>query len=139
MRKSLFSIAFVATVASCGANPEVALNATCNAVMADPDVQRNILAASLSAEDYCACASKQMLALPDEERDLAITTLQTMETLMAEHDGSAEAAFEALIDAGRAENATPEAVTAYENMDALGEQLEDFLDEMQAAGGVCPI
>lgn len=139
MRKTLIGLTGLLVLTACTENPEVALNKTCNVVMADPDVQRDILAASISAEDYCACASKQMLALPDAQRDVSISTLQTMETLMSEHNGSAEAAFEALSDASRAEDATPEAQQAYDNMDELGEQLEEFLDLMAANGGACPV
>ena len=35
--------------------------------------------------------------------------------------------------------ATPEAIAAYDNMDELGEQLEEFLDNMRASGGTCPV
>ena len=62
-----------------------------------------------------------------------------MAELMGEHNGSAEAAFRQLREAGRADDATPEAIAAYENMDELGEQLEEFLDNTRAAGGLCPV
>ncbi|MFN3213623.1 MAG: hypothetical protein ACE37M_10985 [Henriciella sp.] len=139
MRKILIGAAGFLVLTACGDSAEVSLNKTCNAVMADPDVQRDILEASISAEDYCACTSKQILALPDTARDTAISTLESMETLMAEHNGSAEAAFRALSEARRADDATPEAEAAYKRMDDLGEQLEDYLDLMRAAGGACPI
>jgi hypothetical protein len=139
MRKILIGMAGLLVLTACGESAEVSLNNTCKAVMADPDVQRDILAASISAQDYCACTSKQILALPDAARDTAISTLEMMETLMAEHDGSAEAAFQALSEARRADDATPEAEAAYKRMDDLGEQLEDYLDGMRAAGGACPI
>ena len=58
---------------------------------------------------------------------------------MVESNGSAEAAFRKLSEARRADDATPEAIAAYENMDELGEQLEEFLDGMRASGGTCPV
>ena len=139
MRNTLIGFSSLLVLTACGQSAEVSLNETCNAVMADPDVQRDILAASMSAENYCACTTKQILALPDAERETAVSTLEMMETLMAEHNGSADAAFRQLSEAGRADDATPEAIAAYENMDALGEQLEAFLDGMRAAGGLCPV
>ena len=107
--------------------------------MADPDVQRDIVAASITTEDFCACTSKRIMTMPDAQRDTAVETFEMMESLMAEHNGSAEDAFRALSEARRADDATPEAIASYENMDELGEQLEDFLDEMRASGGVCPV
>ena len=139
MRKTLIGMTALLVLTACGERVEAALNETCTNVMTDPDIQRSIAEASIAADTYCACTSKKILALPEAERETAISTFEMIETLMAEHNGSAEAAFEALSEARRAEDATPEAVAAYENMDTLGEQLEDYLDEMRAAGGACTV
>ncbi|MEM9570536.1 MAG: hypothetical protein AAF996_03660 [Pseudomonadota bacterium] len=138
MRTILIAVAGMFALVSCAESADVSLSKSCNAVMSDPDVQRDIVEANVSLEDYCACASQQILALPDAQRDTTILALETMETLMAENNGSTEAAFRALSDAGRADDASAEAVAAYESVDELGEQLEDVLDAMREAGGVCP-
>lgn len=139
MRKTLIGMTALLVLSACGDRVETTLNATCMNVMKDPDIQRSVAEASITTEDYCACTSKQILALPETERDTAMSTFDMIETLMAEHNGSAEAAFAALSEARRADDATPEAVAAYENMDQLGEQLEEYLDQMRAANGVCSV
>ena len=139
MRKTLVGISSLLILTACVQSAELSWTEACNTVMADPDVQRDILDAAVSVESYCTCTSKQVLALPEADRDMAIGTLETMAGLMAQHNGSAEAAFRQLREAGRADDATPEAIAAYENMDELGEQLEEFLDNMRAAGGTCPV
>ena len=139
MRKTLIGMTALLVLSACGDRVETTLNATCMNVMKDPDIQRSVAEASITTEDYCACTSKQILALPEAERDTAMSTFEMIETLMAEHNGSAEAAFAALSEARRADDASPEAVAAYENMDQLGEQLEEYLDQMRAANGVCSV
>ena len=139
MHKTLIGMTALLVLSACGDRIETTLNATCMNVMKDPDIQRSVAEASITTEDYCACTSKQILALPETERDTAISTFEMIETLMAEHNGSAEAAFAALSEARRADGATPEAVAAYENMDQLGEQLEEYLDQMRAANGACSV
>ena len=86
----------------------------------------------------CACAGQQILALPETQRDKTILALETMEALMPENNSSTEAAFRALSEAGRADDASAEAIAAYESVDDLGERLEDILDAMREAGGACP-
>lgn len=137
MTRSSIAIAAFLGLVGCTENPEVKLTTTCNAVMSDAVVQRDIRAASISVEDYCACATPALLSLPDTERDRIVGALETMETLMREHNG-AEAAFEALSDAGTAADATPEAIASYQAMDELGNRLDDLLDDMKDAGGTCP-
>ncbi len=122
---------------ACAPNPETSLDKTCNTVMADPDVARDILEANLTVADYCVCATKTLLALPEVQSAAAINALETMEAAMVEHDGSAEKAFRAMREAARADEAAPEAVAAYESMDAVGEQLEDILDGLKESGGTC--
>ncbi len=139
MRKLLVGVSSLLVLTACGQSADVSWEEACNTVMADPDVQRDILDAAVTVESYCTCTSKQVVALPETERDTAIGTLEMMAELMGEHNGSAEAAFRQLREAGRADDATPEAIAAYENMDELGEQLEEFLDNMRAAGGLCPV
>lgn len=138
MRTVLIAAAGMFVLASCAESADVSLSRSCVAVMSDPDVRRDVVEANLSVEDYCTCASQQILALPDDQRDTAILALETMETLMAENNGSTEAAFRALSEAGRADDASAEAIAAYESVDELGEQLEDILDAMREGGGVCP-
>ena len=138
MRAIMIGTASLFVLVGCGVSAEDALATSCNTVMSDPDVQRDILEANLSVEDYCGCASQQIFALPETERDNTILALETMETLMAENNGSTEAAFRALSEAGRADDDSAEAVAAYESVDELGEQLEDILDAMREAGGTCP-
>jgi len=138
MRRTI-GLAALVILSACSQSPEVKLSATCTAVMADPEVQGDIRDANISTADYCACAATAFLALPEGEREEMITTFETMEQLMQEHDGSAEAAFRELSTAGRAEDATPEAIAAYESMDALGERLDDLLDDMRNADRACPV
>lgn len=139
MRKILVGVSSFLVLTACGQSAGASWTEACNAVMVDPDVQRDILDASVTVESYCTCTSKQVIALPEASRDTAIETLEMMAGLMAEHNGSAEAAFRQLSDASRADDATPEAIAAYDNMDELGEQLEEFLDNMRASGGTCPV
>lgn len=139
MRTPLIGLSSLLILTACGQTVEASLNETCSAVMADPDVQRDILEASVTVESYCACTSKQIISLPDADRGTAIETMEMVAGLMAEHNGSAEAAFRQLREASRADDATPEAIAAYKNMDDLGEQLEEFLDNMRASGGTCPV
>ena len=138
MRKTLIALSSLLVLTGCGQSVEASLKETCSTVMADADVQRDILEAKVTLEAYCSCASKQILAMPEADRDTAIETMEMVAGLMAENNGSAEAAFRKLSEARRADDATPDAIAAYENMDELGEQLEDFLDGMRASGGTCP-
>jgi len=138
MRLSI-GIAALLILTGCTDSPEAKLNATCNAVMSDPEVHGDIKDANISVEAFCSCAATAFLTLPDGEREEMISTFETMEQLMQEHDGSAEAAFRELSTAGRAEDATPEAIAAYESMDALGHRLDDLLDEMKDADRTCPV
>jgi len=137
MRRSI-GIAALFVLTGCGGSPEVKLAATCNAVMGDPEVGGDITDANISIEAYCGCAATTLLALPDDERGGVISTLETMEQMMQNHEGSAEAAFRELSKAARAEDATPEAIEAYEAMDALGQRLDDLLEEMRDADRTCP-
>ena len=139
MRKIMVGISSLLVLTACGQSADKSWTEACNIVMSDPDVQRDILEASVTVESYCTCTSQQVLALPDASRDTAIETLEMVAGLMGEHNGSAEAAFRQLSEARRADDATPEAIAAYENMDELGEQLEEYLDGMRAAGGTCPV
>lgn len=138
MRLSIGFAALLA-LAACSENAETKLNATCTAVMEDPEVQGDIRAANISVEAFCACTATAFLALPDSEREDLVSTFETMEQLMQDHDGSAEAAFRELSDAGRADDATPDAIAAYESMDELGERLDDLLDDMRDADKACPV
>ena len=139
MRKTLIGLSSLLLLTGCGQSVEASLNETCRTVMAVPDVQRDILEANVTLEAYCSCASKQILAMPEADRNTAIETMAMVAELMVENNGSAEAAFRKLSEARRADDATPEAIAAYENMDELGEQLEEFLDGMRASGGTCPV
>ena len=139
MRKTLVGISSLLALTACGQSWDVSWTETCNTVMSDPDVQRDILDAAVTVESYCTCTSKQVLALSEAERDTTIETMEMMAALMGEHNGSANEAFRQLREAGRADDATPEAIAAYENMDELGEQLEAFLDNMRDTGGTCPV
>ncbi|MEM7327968.1 MAG: hypothetical protein AAF437_04455 [Pseudomonadota bacterium] len=131
-------IAGTLLAAACGQSAEVSLNETCNSVMADPQVSSDITRAGLSVDSYCDCATSVLLALPETERAAAISSFQLINTVMAEHDGDAEAAFEAIRNQARADAATYEARVAYQNLDQLGDQLDDLLDELEEADGVCP-
>ena len=137
MRRSI-GIAALLMLTGCGASPEVELAATCTAVMSDPEVGADITDANISIEAFCGCAATTLRALPEDERDGVISTFETMERLMQDHDGSAEAAFRELSKAARAEDATPEATLAYESMDALEHRLDDLLEEMRDADRICP-
>ena len=139
MRNILVGVSSLLILTGCGQFADKSWTEACSIVMSDPDVQRDILEASVTVESYCTCTSQQVLALPDASRDTAIETLEMVAGLMGEHNGSAEAAFRQLSEARRADDATPEAIAAYENMDELGEQLEEYLDGMRAAGGTCPV
>jgi len=139
MRKTLMGLASLMILTACGDGADSALKATCSTVIADPQIQRDLIAGGLSTEEFCACTSTQIFAMSEDERDTAISTFEMIEASMVENGGSVEAAFQTLSDARRADDATPEDLAAYENMDELGEQLEDYLDAMQAAGGVCPV
>ncbi|MEO1553564.1 MAG: hypothetical protein AAFR82_06475 [Pseudomonadota bacterium] len=125
-------------LSACSQSPEVDLNATCNSVMADPEISSDIIRAGLNVETYCDCATSYLLALPETERSTAIGSFELINTQMANNDGSAEAAFEAIRDASRGEGAAPEAVAAFQNLDVLGDQLDLILDEMEEANGRCP-
>lgn len=137
MRISI-GIAALLLLTGCGGSPEAKLIATCTAVMSDPDVGGDITDANISIEAYCGCAATTLLALPDDTRSKMIGTFETMEQLMQANDVSAEDAFRELSNAARADDATPEAIAAYESMDALGERLDDLLDDMRDADRACP-
>ena len=137
MRISM-GIAALLLLTGCGGSPAAKLTATCTAVMSDPKVGGDITDANISIEAFCGCAATTLLALPDDERGGVISTLETMEQMMQNHEGSAEAAFRELSKAARAEDATPEAITAYESMDALGQRLDDLLEAMRDADRACP-
>lgn len=139
MKQIAIGFAGILLLTACGEAADVKLAASCSAVMADPDVQRDLIEASVSVEAYCACTSAMLLSLPEAASEKSVAAMTTMESLMAEHDGSAEAAFEVLSKRGRAEDATPEEIAAHKNVDDLGEQLEDILDEMRTEGGTCPV
>lgn len=138
MRISI-GIAALLLLTGCGGSPEAKLTATCTAVMSDPDVGGDITDANISIEAYCGCAATMLLALPDDKRDGVIGTFETMEQLMQANDVSAEDAFRELSKAARADGATPEAIAAYESMDALGDRLDDLLDDMRDADRACPV
>lgn len=138
MKRLIIGIATCLTISACGSSPEVRLNETCNTVMSAPQVRADILEANITVADYCTCASAALLALPESEGATAIGALETMEQLMGEHGGSAEAAFEALSESARADDATPDIIATYEAMDELGDTLDDILDGIKDAGGVCP-
>jgi len=139
MMRRPIGIAALLILTACSDNPESKLNATCNAVMTDPEVQADVTDANIGVEAYCACAATKFLALPTDERDKMISTFETMEQMMQDHEGSAEAAFRELSRAGRAEDATSEAIAAYQSMDALGDRLDDVLDDMRDADRTCPV
>lgn len=139
MNKIRYSLGACAIIlVACGQSPEANLNATCNSVMMDPQVRSDIVRAGLNVETYCDCVTSVLLALPENEKTTAIQSFELIESQMANHDGDAEAAFEAIRNASRADDATPEAIAAYRNLDALGDQLDDILDGIEAAGGNCP-
>lgn len=137
-RLSFSLIAGAVVLTTCAPSPETALNTTCNAVMADPQVRDSVVRAGLTVETYCDCVTTVLLALPDDERTKSIESFELIETRMADHEGDAEAAFEAIRDASRADGATPEMVATYRNLDELGDQLDLILDEIEEAGGTCP-
>ncbi|MEM9180181.1 MAG: hypothetical protein AAGA89_10735 [Pseudomonadota bacterium] len=137
-RLSFSLMAGAVILTACAPNPETALNGTCNAVMADPQVRDSVVRAGLNIEAYCDCVTTVLLALPDNERTRAVESFELIETRMADHEGDAEAAFEAIRDAARADGATPEMVATYRNLDELGDQLDLILDEIEEAGGTCP-
>ena len=139
MNKIRYSLAASAMIlVACGQSPEANLNAMCNSVMTDPQVRSDIVRAGLDVETYCDCATSVLLALPENEKTTAIQSFELIESQMANHDGDAEAAFEAIRDASRTDDATPEAIAAYRNLDALGDQLDDIMDGLEAAEGSCP-
>ncbi|MEL6827256.1 MAG: hypothetical protein AAFN91_13490 [Pseudomonadota bacterium] len=137
-RLSFSLMASAVVLAACAPSPESALNATCNAVMADPQVRDSVVRAGLTVDTYCDCVTTVLLVLPENERTRAVESFELIETRMADHEGDAEAAFEAVRDAARAEGATPEMVATYRNLDELGDQLDLILDEIEEAGGTCP-
>ncbi|MEL7539342.1 MAG: hypothetical protein AAGJ51_00440 [Pseudomonadota bacterium] len=125
-------------LAACGQRPGDALNATCDSVMTDQQVRSDIVRAGLTVETYCDCATAQLLDLPEAERDKAIESFKLIETTMQAREGDAEAAFESIRIAARQDGALPDAILAYQNLDALGDQLDDMLEAMEEAGGACP-
>ena len=75
MRKTLVGLSSLLLLTGCGQSVEASLNETCSTVMADPDVQRDILEANDTLEAYCSCTSKQILAMPEADRDTATETM----------------------------------------------------------------
>lgn len=138
MKQALLGVVGLVLLTACGASQEAEITQACLTIMADPEMKRDIVAASVSNEDFCSCASTVLFSLPEDASANSVSAIMVMAETITEHDGSAEAAFRAISEASRADDATPEQISNYENIDELGEQLEDVLDGMRAAGGSCP-
>ena len=100
-------------------------------IMQDPDMKRDIVAASVANEDFCGCASTLLLSLPVDASANSISAIEITANTITEHDASAEAAFRAISEASRADDAPQEQIAIYEHVDALGEQLEEVLDDLE--------
>lgn len=139
MKKTMLGIAGLAALSACGANQEAEIATACLTIMEDPDMKRDIVAASVENEDFCACASTALLSLPEDISANSISAIGLMAEAITEHNGSAEDAFRSISRAARADDATPEQIANHKNIDELGEQLEEVLDGMRTAGGSCPV
>lgn len=139
MKTNIVFLVLVLFCVGCSDRAHIALAQNCGAIALDPDVARDIQAAGVSAESFCDCASKQILALPEAEKVSLVSAIETMATLLPENEGSTERVFRVLSDAKNQEDTSPEALAAYEGVDQLGERLEEYLDGMRVARGVCPV
>ena len=137
-QKLILAACLSAGLAACAPNPETSLNQTCQSVLSDPATLRDLADSGMSSETFCACASRQILAMPESSRDSTIAAFEAIETAMAESGGSAERAFESIRDASRADDATPAQIKIYRDLDALGDMLDDLVDTMEESGGSCP-
>jgi nucleosome binding factor SPN SPT16 subunit len=138
MKLQLISALMATTLLSgCSPTEEKEVKMACAVIMTDEEMSREVSLQSISADDYCSCAAKTIVTMPEADRAKAIPTILMVAQEMRENGGSAELVFKDVRQAADASDATPDAQAAYENMDALGEQLEEILDDMTSSNGQC--
>jgi hypothetical protein len=137
MMRSLLILGVSAlALGACGGGNSEVKNACVN-IMSDPDPAEELANNDVSVDSFCDCLTSQLSEMPDAEADRMKTTMMSVAPGF-EEGRSGEEIYKELREISRADDATPADVEAYENMDDLGEFLEDVIDGMASNGGACP-
>ncbi|MEQ3746755.1 MAG: hypothetical protein ABNH53_11055 [Henriciella sp.] len=140
MKLQLISALMATTLLSgCSPTEEKEVKMACAVILADEEMSSEVIKQSVTADDYCACAAKTIVAMPEPMRAKSISAIMMVAQEMRENGGSSQLVFSKLRQAAKADDATPDAKAAFEDMDVLGEQLEAILDDMASSDGQCVV
>ncbi|WP_084418399.1 hypothetical protein [Henriciella litoralis] len=118
-----------------GGNSDV--KKACASIMSDPEPAGELAENDVSVDGFCDCLTGQLAEMPDADAERMRTTMIAVAPGF-EEGRSGQEIYSELREKGQADDATPADVEAYENMDDLGEFLEDVIDGMASNGGACP-
>lgn len=136
MRSILFLGVSALVLGACGGGNSKARQA-CASIMTDPDPAEELADNNVSVDAFCDCLVAQLDEMPEAEAERMSATMISVAPGF-EEGRSGEDIYRELREKARSEDATQEDEDAYQNMDDLGEFLEDVIDGMAGNDGTCP-